>query len=184
MRALVSFLPATIVGLAVPALAGAWPASLQTGAPVRVAAPSLADTAVPGTFVRHDDSSLTFKPDHRHGKLRVRFADIARLEVDRDPVIVSNQGARSLAIAGGVFTGLLGGLYAAGMTGSVWTGIGWGLVMAVPGFLIGGIAGGLIGGTAAVATPETDWAEVPRAEWAGSTPPTSHRLAPTDSSTR
>ena len=170
MRTLTPILLAAIASLALPGPARAWPASLQTGAPVRVTAPALADTAVPGTFVRHDDSSLTFKPEHRHGKLRVRYADIDRLEVDRNPVIVSDQGARSVAIAGGFFTGLLCGLYAAGMTGSAWAGVGWGLVMAVPGFLIGGVAGGLIGGTAAVATRETDWAVVPRAEWAGDSP--------------
>ncbi|MFI5371804.1 MAG: hypothetical protein ACHQ52_09610 [Candidatus Eisenbacteria bacterium] len=167
-----------------PAIAGAWPAELQTGTPVRVTAPSLADTAMPGSFVRHDDSSLTFKPDHHHGKLRVRFAEIERLEVDRNPLIVSEQGAKGAAVAGGVFTGLLCGLYAAGMTGSAATGVVWGLVMAVPGFLIGGIVGGLIGGTAAVATREKAWAEVPRAEWAGSTPPPDRPAAPADSTTR
>jgi hypothetical protein len=182
MRTLAPPLSAAAFFALVPALAGAWPAELETGAPVRVTAPSIADTAVVGSFVRHDDSTLTFQPERHHGKLRVRFADIDRLEVDRAPLEIERHTATSFAIAGGVIAGLLGGLYAAGMTDSAPKGVVWGAVMFVPGFLLGGLAGGLFGGAASVATSDTNWVEVPRPTWAGAT--TGPVTVPQDSTTR
>jgi hypothetical protein len=181
MRPLAPPLSAAALLALVPTLAGAWPAALETGAPIRVTAPSLADTTVVGSFVRHDDSTLTFQPEHHHGKLRVRFADIDRIEVDRAPLEIERRSATSFAVMGGVVTGLLGGLYAAGMTESAPKGVVWGIVMFVPGFLLGGLAGGLFGGAAAVVTPETNWVEVPRSEWAGVT---AERAAATPDTTR
>jgi hypothetical protein len=170
MSRLARFLPAAVLALlGIPALAGAWPAALETGAPIRVTAPSIADTAVVGSFVRHDDSTLTFQPERHHGKLRVRFADIERLEVNDVPAKTTKRSSTVLAVVGGVVGGVIGATWAGGSTGSVAAGLAGGALLAIPGFLIGGLAGGLFGGAAAVATPDTSWVEVPRPEWAGAT---------------
>ena len=151
----------------VPALAGAWPAALETGAPIRVTGSSIADTAVVGSFVRHDDSTLTLQPAHRHGSVRVRFQDIERLEVSGLPAQTTKRSTMVLAVVGGVVGGVLGAIWAGGSTGSGAAAVAGGVLMAIPGFLLGGLAGGLFGGAAAVATPDTSWVEVPRPAWAG-----------------
>lgn len=182
MRPLASPLLVAAVIALVPALTGAWPAALETGAPIRVTVPSIADTAVVGSFVRHDDSTLTFQPTHRHGNLRVRFADIERLEVSGVPAQTTKRSTTVLAVVGGVVGGVLGATLVGGSTGSSAGAVAGGVLMAIPGFLLGGLAGGLFGGAAAVATLDTSWIEVPRPAWAGAA--ADRATAPPDSAMR
>lgn len=153
------------LALALPSLAHAWPAAIQTGTPIRVTAPTLAEAPVTGSFTRHDDSSLTFKPDHAR-RSTVRFSDITRLEADANPTRISNRSG----LAMGAMGALLGFGFGAGigsMTGNSGASLALGALMAIPGFAIGGITGGLIGGAAATTVREHDWLELPRATWAG-----------------
>ena len=162
--------------------AGAWPAALQTGARVRVSGPWGPGSSVTGTFVRHDDSTLTLRPDRERHATVIRFAEISRLEADVAPTRASNRAGTTLAIVGGVTTGLLVGAYAASVSDHRTTPVVAGVLGAIPGIFLGAIAGSLIGGGAAAATTESAWVGLPRDPWANGIP--GPRAAPADSAGR